>query len=196
MSPALPALSPDRGAPISAVGAETFSESVAVVLLTSKGEIALSIERRRGLSPLVRLPGLAGARAMDSPDRLRRRLGHEAGLAPAELHVMSRYGIPTGDRSNAAILLAPGARRRRGRGLVYVRIEGLAAWLAARRREGWHVDLLVRVGVRLAERHFARWARVRLRRIAEALRAHRGTPRSGGRVVALRPRRSAREGSA
>lgn len=194
MSQAVRASRSNRGAPLAGFGAGAFAESVAVVLLTQKGEIALSIERRPGLSPAVRLPALAAARAIDSPDTLRRRLRDEAGLEPAELHVMSRYGIPTGDRSNAAILLAPAARRRAGRGLSYVPIEGLAAWLAGRRREGWRVDLLVRVGVRLAERHFARWARVRLREIGEALRAHRGTPRSGGRVLSLRPRRGAREG--
>jgi hypothetical protein len=194
MPQAVPASHPNRGAALAAPGAGAFSESVAVVLLTPRGEIALSIERRPGLSPAVRLPALAAARAIDSPEMLRRRLRDEAGLEPAELHVMSRYGIPTGDRSSASILLAPAARRRTGRGLAYVRIGGLAAWLAARQREGWHVDLLVRVGVGLAERHFARWARVRLREIAAALRAHRGTPRSGGRVLLLRPRRAARQG--
>jgi hypothetical protein len=73
-----------------------------------------------------------------------------------------------------------------------VRIDGLADWLAARRLEGWRVDLLVRVGLRLAERHFARWARVRLRGIGENLRGRRGSPRAPGRVLALRPRRLSR----
>jgi hypothetical protein len=173
-------------------GAGAFSESVAVVLLTRTGEIALSVERRSGLAPAVSLPGLGSARAIDSAETLRRRLRDETGLDAGEIHVMSRYGIPTGDRSNASILLAPAGRRRRRRGLAYVRIDGLAEWLAARRREGWRVDLLVRVGLRLAERHFARWARVRLREIEENLRGRRGSPRARGRVVALRPRRAPR----
>ena len=173
-------------------GAEAFSESVAVVLLTRTGEIALSIERRSGLAPAVHLPVLRGARAIDSADTLRRRLRDEAGLDPGEIHVMSRYGIPTGDRSNAAVVLAPFAGRRTRRGLAYVRLDRFPEWLAARRREGWRIDLLVRVGLRLAERHFARWARVRLRAIAENLRGRRGSPRAEGRVLALRPRRTKR----
>jgi hypothetical protein len=180
-------------APARAVlGADAFSESVAVVLLTRTGEIALSIERRRGLAPAVTLPVLGGARAIDSTETLRRRLRDEAGLDAGEIHVMSRYGIPTGDRSNAAIFLAPAARRRRRRGLAYVRLDELAGWLAARGLEGWRIDLLVRVGLRLAERHFARWARVRLRRIAENLRGRGGSPRAEGRVLPLRPRRASR----
>src|ERR1700757_3122336 len=98
---------PHPPAPAAVVAPGTFAESVAVVLLTSAGEIALAIERRGGLMPTVRLPALAGARAIAAPDTLRRRLRAEAGLDAAELHVMSRYGIPTGDRSSAAILLAP-----------------------------------------------------------------------------------------
>jgi hypothetical protein len=184
MPPSAPASRPHRGAVPVLFERAAFSESVAVVLLTRTGEIALAIERRAGLAPTVRLPILAAARAIDSADRLRRRLRLEAGLEPAELHMMSRYGIPTGDRSTAAIVLAPLAARRKGRGLAYVPIDRLSEWLAARRRDGWRVDLLVRVGLRLAERHFARWARMRLREIAEGLRGRRGSER----VVALRAR--------
>jgi hypothetical protein len=183
-----------RAAEGSVFGAGAFSESVAVVLLTRTGEIALAIERCSGLAPRVCLPVLGPARAIDSSDTLRRRLRDETGLDPGEIHVMSRYGIPTGDRSSAAILLAPAAGRRKRRGVAYVRIDRLAEWLAARRLEGWRIDLLVRVGLRLAERHFARWARLRLREIVESFRARRGSPRTHARVLALRPRRVPRAG--
>ena len=184
MPQSTPAPRPHRAAARALFEPRAVSESVAVVLLTRTGEMALAIARGSGLAPTVRLPVLAAARAIDSPDTLRRRLRLEAGLEPEELHVMSRYGIPTGHRSNAAIVLAPLAGRGKRSGLTYVRIDCLSAWLAARRRDGWRVDLLVRVGLRLAERHFARWARMRLREIAESLRGRRGSPR----VVALRPR--------
>ena len=153
------------------------AESVRVVLLTRTGEIALALERIPGLAPVVRLPGLPGASALDSGEVLRRRLRDEADLDAGELVVMSRYGIPTGERGTAAILLAPGARRRRGRRLAYVPVSRLASWLKARRSEGWRVDLMVRVGLRLAERHFARWGRVRLREVVAHLRGRRGEPR-------------------
>jgi len=172
---------------------EPSAESVRVVFLTRSGEIALAVDRRAGLAPSVRLPGLAAARATDSEEILRRRLRDEAGLEAGELQVMSRYGIPTGDRGNAAILLAPAAARRPGRGLAYVPLERLSEFLAERRAQGWRVDLLVRVGLRLAERHFGRWARVRLRGIVEGLRARGGSPRGGtGRVLPLRRRPSSR----
>lgn len=164
-----PSLSRRAGPPL-AFEPGQYGESVRVVLITATGEVALSLERIPGLAPVVRLPGLGAARGLDSGEVLRRRLREEAGLDAGDLLVMSRWGIPTGERGNAAILLAPGARRCPGRGLAYVPVLGLAAWLDARRVQGWRVDLLVRVGLRLAERCFARWARVRLQAVAAHLR--------------------------
>ncbi len=162
------------------------AEGVRVVLLTRTGEIALALERIPGLAPVVLLPGLSAASALDSGEILRRRLRDEAGLDAAELVVMSRCGIPTGERGSAAILLAPGARRHRGGNVAYVPVSGLAPWLATRRAEGWRVDLMVRVGLRLAERHFARWGRVRLREVVAHLRGRRGEPRVAPALVPVR----------
>ena len=174
MNPAFAPTGPRLAAAPRATAPGESADSVCVVLLTRTGEIALALEGLPGLAPVVRLPGLRASRGLDSGEVLRRRLREEAGLEAGDLLVISRYGIPTGEQGSAAILLAPGARRRRARGVAYVPVRGLTRWLRDRRREGWRVDLMVRVGLRLAERHFARWGRVHLRDLLAQLRGRRG----------------------
>lgn len=152
------------------------SESLYVVGLTSEGEVPLRVERRAGEPPVVRLPGLDGSRPFDPLPTLHRRLREESGLDADELVVMSRYGIPTGERGRATLLLAPRLRTSAAasRGTRLVPLRDLMTWLAARKREGARIDPRVWVGLLLAERHYPRWAQGRLRAAIEALR-RRGT---------------------
>ena len=146
------------------------SDSVFVVALTSEGQIPLRIESRAGEMPIVRLPGLDGSRPFDPMPSLNRRLRDECGLDTDELVVMSRYGIPTGERGRATILLAPRARLSPGDDTRLVPLSELMSWLSARKAEGARVDPRVWVGLLLAERHYPRWAQARLRAALEQLR--------------------------
>src|SRR4029453_18203149 len=83
------------------------TEALYVVALTSEGRVPLLAARR---SSTVRLPGLPGWRPFDPLPALHVRLREEAGVDADELVVMSRYGIPTGERGRATIVLAPHAR--------------------------------------------------------------------------------------
>src|SRR5262249_38154982 len=84
--------------------------------------------------------------------------------------IMSRYGIPTGHRGMATILMAPSLRRtaalERLRALRHqvheVPVAEANFWLAERKREGVEGDPKGWVRVLLARRHFPRWARARL----------------------------------
>jgi len=100
------------------------SDALFVVGITSEGGVPLLVDSRRDYDvdrfveghdgaeghEVVRLPGLIGSRPLDPLSTLHRRLQDETGLDAPELVVMSRYGIPTGARGRATILLAPHAR--------------------------------------------------------------------------------------
>ena len=152
------------------------SESVFVVGLTPEGHVPLLVEAPPGRPVTVRLPGLAGSRPLDPLPELHRRLRDEAGIDGEELVVMSRYGIPTGERGRATILLAPHARvfASENLGLRVIPLSELAHWLSRCRREGIRVDPRVWVGLLLAERHFPRWAQSRLRVCLEELQRRSG----------------------
>lgn len=160
------------------------SESLFVVGLTAEGHVPLLVDAAPGQPVTVRLPGLAGSRPLDPLPELHRRLRHEAGLDAEELVVMSRYGIPTGERGRATILLAPHARvfRFENPGLRVVPLSELERWLSRCRHEGIRIDPRVWVGLLLAERHFPRWAQSRLRASLEELR--RRSERGAARVSA------------
>ena len=150
------------------------TESLYVVALTPDGKVPLLVERRPGSEPSVRLPGLSGWRPFDPLPSLHRRLREEAGVDADELVVMSRYGIPTGERGRATIVLAPHVRfcasTSPGSTRRLVALSDLTSWLEHCRSRGVRVDARVWVGLILAERHFARWAQTRLRAEAEELR--------------------------
>ena len=135
---------------------------------------------------VVRLPGLIGSRPLDPLSTLHRRLQDETGLDAPELVVMSRYGIPTGARGRATILLAPHARvpapasrnaalrpAARNAALRVVPLPELSRWLSQCRAEGLRIDPRVWIGLLLAERHFPRWAEARLRAAVEVLQRRR-----------------------
>jgi hypothetical protein len=127
----------------------------------------------------VRLPSLHGSRPFDPLPSLHRRLREESGLDADELVVMSRYGIPTGERGRATILLAPRVRTRSlPPGTSLVPLAGLMSWLSARKAEGARIDPRVWVGLLLAERHYPRWAQARLRAAVERLHRRGAVPAS------------------
>jgi hypothetical protein len=154
------------------------SESVYVVGLTREGHVPLLVDAPPGGHVAVRLPGLSGSRPFDPLPELHRRLRDEAGLDAEELVVMSRYGIPTGERGRATILLAPHACvfESGSPGLRMIPVSELTRWLSRCRNEGIRVDPRVWVGLLLAERHFARWAQSRLRIALEELQRRRFRP--------------------
>ena len=160
------------------------SEALFVVGITPRAEFRCSWIRARkttptGLArgPVVRLPGLIGSRPLDPLSTLHRRLKDETGVDAPELVVMSRYGIPTGARGRATILLAPHARvpapGSRNAALQVVPLPELSRWLSHRRAEGLRIDPRVWIGLLLAERHFPRWAEARLRAAVEELQRRR-----------------------
>ena len=164
------------------------SESLFVVGITPDGEVPLLVESRAsaddsghfGDGQVVRLPGLIGSRPLDPLSTLHRRLQEETGLDAPELVVMSRYGIPTGARGRATILLAPHARvpapGSRNAALRVVPLPELSRWLSQCRAEGLRIDPRVWIGLLLAERHFPRWAEARLRTAVEELHRRRPVP--------------------
>ena len=157
------------------------TESLFVVGLTPEGRVPLLVEAPPGSPVVIRLPGLAGSRPLDPLPELHRRLRHEAGLDAEELIVMSRYGIPTGERGRATILLAPHARvfASESPGLRLIPLGELARWLSRCRHEGVRVDPRVWVGLLLAERHFPRWAQSRLAASLEELHRRSGRTAAG-----------------
>lgn len=154
------------------------TESLFVVGLTREGHVPLIVGAPPGEAHVVvRLPGLSGSRPLDPLPELHRRLRDEAGVDAEELVVMSRYGIPTGERGRATILLAPLARIfAPGPCLRTIPLAELALWLARCRSEGIRVDARVWVGLLLAERHFQRWAQARLRTVFEELQRRQPVP--------------------
>ena len=160
------------------------SDAVFVVALTAEGEVPLRVSTRPGEPPLVHLPGLQGSRPFDPLPSLTLRLREETGLEADELVVMSRYGIPTGERGRATILLAPRARVSPAPETSLVPLFELISWLSARKAEGARIDPRVWVGLLLAERHYPRWAQARLRAAIEHLR------RGEARATDTAPRRS------
>ena len=148
-------------------------ESVYVVGFTPEGIIPLIETPSDGRTvvclPGVRLPGSAGA-PEDAIEAMRAALAAETGCDAAEWVIMSRYGIPTGHRGMATILMAPSLRRVGAPGNVpalrhrvhEVPVTDTSRWLAERKQAGVDVDPKVWVGLLLAERHFPRWARARL----------------------------------
>ena len=155
-----------------APGFLAVGETVHVVGVTSDGCVPLRLETVPGWRARVRLPGCSGAPCpLESLDEVHERLRRESGLVAEELVVMSRYGIPTGQRGRAAILLAPRVRvpNAASAGLVVLPLDDVAGFLADCRREGGSVDLMVRVGLRMAEKHYPRWAQGRLKRAIEEL---------------------------
>src|SRR4029453_13250307 len=113
-------------------------EAVRGVGVTPEGSIPLELEPVPGWPPTVRLPGLTRSHPLDPIGLVQGRLRQEAGLDADELIVMSRYGIPTGQRGRATILLAPRVRIEPARPdfLPVVPLPEVMAWLAARRSEG------------------------------------------------------------
>src|SRR5262245_45035073 len=157
------------------------TEALYVVALTPTGQIPLRIDNRRGepTPPVVRLPGRGGSRPVEPMPQAYRRLDAQAGLDADALVVMSRYGIPTGQRGRATILLAPRARVRTVSlppGTTLVPLAELMSWLSARKAEGARIDARVWVGLLLAERHYPRWAQARLRAAVEELRRREAAP--------------------
>jgi hypothetical protein len=148
-------------------------ESVYVVGFTPEGAIPL-IETPSDGRSVIGLPGVRLSRTGSTPDdaiaAMRASLEAEIGCDATEWVVMSRYGIPTGHRGMATILMAPSLRRvgapERIRALRHrvheVPVGDANAWLAERKQSGSDVDPKVWVGLLLAERHFPRWARARL----------------------------------
>ena len=160
------------------------SESLFVVGLTPEGRVPLLVEALPGTAVAIRLPGLSGSRPLDPLPELHRRLRDEAGLDAEELVVMSRYGIPTGERGRATILLAPHARAfpAENPGLRIIPLSELGRWLSRCRHEGIRIDPRVWVGLLLAERHFPRWAQSRLAASLEELQRRSGLTVSGVRA--------------
>ncbi len=158
-------------------------EAVRVVGITPEGAIPFQLDRPPGWRPTVKLPGLQGSHPLDAVPLIQRRLREEFGLDAGELIVMSRYGIPTGARGRATIVLAPRVRvlDAGGADLSLVALPDVTSWLDARKSEGCRVDLMVRVGLLLAERHFPRWAGSLLRAAIEELRRGETTTTRGSR---------------
>ncbi len=154
------------------------SESLFVVGLTREGQIPLVVDAYSGGPVIVRLPGLSGSKPLDPLSTLHRRMREEAGLDVEELVVMSRYGIPTGERGRATILLAPHAQVFPSENLAMrvVPLSELSRWLSRCRSQGIRVDPRVCIGVLLAERHFPRWAQTRLRAALDELQRRRPVP--------------------
>ena len=170
------------------------SDALFVVGITSEGGVPLLVDSRRDYDAdrfveghdgaegheVVLLPGLIGSRPLDPLSTLHRRLQDETGLDAPELVVMSRYGIPTGARGRATILLAPHARvtapAARNAALQVVPLPELSRWLSDCRAEGLRIDPRVWIGLLLAERHFPRWAEARLRAAVEELHHRRPVP--------------------
>jgi hypothetical protein len=149
-----------------------------IVGLTCEGKIALL--RTVGGSETIVLPGVTvgGGEGDDllAVGRLLGTLGYDA----RELVTLSRYGIPDGNGGQSSILMAPflsgrGASRPSLSGLVLheIPIAGAAGWLRERKALGVRVDPKVWVGLLLAERQFAAWARERLRASLMNLRRRR-----------------------
>ena len=174
--PALAEFTPDSSA---------LREALRVVGITPEGSIPFQLDRMPGWRPTVRLPGLEGARPLDAILLIQERLREESGLDAGELVLMSRYGIPTGARGRATIVLAPRVRilGAGGADLALVALPDVMSWLEVREEEGCRVDPMVRVGLLLAERHFPRWAQSRLRAALEELRRNETSPRAAQRDV-------------
>jgi len=148
-------------------------ESVYVVGFTPEGAIPLVETPSDGRSAVC-LPGVRlqepGGRPDEAISAMRASLAAETGYDAPEWVVMSRYGIPTGHRGMATILMAPSLRRvassenvRALRHRIHeVPVADCNRWLADRKQAGADVDPKVWVGLLLAERHFPRWARARL----------------------------------
>lgn len=147
-------------------------ETVHVVGVTADGSVPLRLETVPGWRERVRLPACSGAPCpFESLDEVHARLRNETGLVAEELVVMSRYGIPTGNRGRAAILLAPRVRvpNPDASGLVVLPLGDVAGFLEDCRRAGGSVDIMVRVGLRMAEKQYPRWAQGRLKRAIEEM---------------------------
>jgi hypothetical protein len=148
-------------------------ESVYVVGFTPEGTIPLVETPCDGRS-VICLPGVRLNPSDGGPDEaisaMRASLAAETGCDASEWVVMSRYGIPTGHRGMATILMAPSLRRVASPALVRalrhriheVPVADCNRWLSDRKQAGADVDPKVWVGLLLAERHFPRWARARL----------------------------------
>jgi hypothetical protein len=160
-------------------------ESVYVVGFTPEGAIPL-IETPSDGRTVICLPGVQLPRAGGAPEdaiaAMRASLVAETGCDASEWVIMSRYGIPTGHRGMATILMAPSLKRApasdRVRALRHrvheVAVAEANRWLADRKREGADVDPKVWVGLLLAERHFPRGARARLCAAIARIRADVG----------------------
>ena len=156
-------------------------ETVHVVGVTPEGSVPLRIESVPGWRERIRLPACSGAPCPTGTlDEVHDRLRRETGLVADELVVMSRYGIPTGHRGRAAILLAPRVRilNADSAGLVVVPLGDVTGFLEDCQGAGRTVDLMVRVGLRMAERHYPRWAQGRLKRAIEQLHWRERIPES------------------
>ncbi|HKD19469.1 MAG TPA: hypothetical protein VKG23_16570 [Thermoanaerobaculia bacterium] len=158
------------------------AETLHVFGVTPEGSVPLRLETVPGWRERVRLPACACAPCPpESLEDVHERLRRETGLIAEELVVMSRYGIPTGHRGRAAILLAPRVRvpHACAAGLVVLPLGDVAGFLEDRRRAGGSVDLIVRVGLRMAEKHYPRWAQGRLKRAIEELHWRQRVPETG-----------------
>jgi len=164
--------SPSRLAELALSAPVSAHESVYVVGFTPDGAIPL-IETPSDGRTVICLPGVRLTRSgapEDAIAAMRASLAAETGCDASEWVIMSRYGIPTGHRGMATILMAPSLKRLRApervRALRHrvheVPVAEANAWLAERKRSGVDVDPKVWVGLLLAERHFPRWARARL----------------------------------
>jgi hypothetical protein len=175
-----------------APGFFAVGETVHVVGVTSEGSVPLRIENVPGWRERIRLPACSGAPCpLGTLDEVHDRLRRETGLVAEELVAMSRYGIPTRHRGRAAILLAPRVRipNADSAGLIVVPLGDITGFLEDRHRAGGTVDLMVRVGLRMADRHYPRWAQGRLKRAIEELHWRRRVPDAG--AVGAMPRRGA-----
>jgi hypothetical protein len=173
--------SSSRLADLALTAAAAAHESVYVVGFTPEGAIPL-IETPSDGRSIVCLPGARLAQTGGAPEdaiaAMRASLAAETGCDASEWVIMSRYGIPTGHRGMATILMAPSLRRVRApervRALRHrvheVPVQEANRWLADRKQSGVDVDPKVWVGLLLAERHFPRWARARLCAALERLR--------------------------
>jgi hypothetical protein len=165
-------------------------ETVHVVGVTPEGSVPLRIENVPGWRERIRLPACSGAPSPSGAlDEVHDRLRRETGLVAEELLVMSRYGIPTRNRGRAAILLAPRVRVTNGdsAGLVVVPLGDVTGFLEDCHRAGGTVDLMVRVGLRMADRDYPRWAQERLKRAIEELHWRERVPEPSA-FGAMRPR--------
>lgn len=162
-----------RLAELAMAAPDATHESVYVVGFTPEGAIPL-VETPSDGRTVVSLPGVRLAAPCGGPEdaiaTMRASLAAEIGCDASEWVIMSRYGIPTGHRGMATILLAPSLQRvadlERVPALRHrvheVPVAEASRWLADRKQAGADVDPKVWVGLLLAERHFPRWARARL----------------------------------